>query len=728
MMAVFATIRANPLFAAQAVQIEAQKKSGAAFVDNQTCGVCHVQYVEDWRGSHHEQSMQEANQQSVLGDFNNVSFTDAGLTSRFFQKKGKFFINTQGADGQYADFEVKYTFGVTPLQQYLLALPNGRLQSYTVAWDSKEKRWFDLYPDEKMEPDDPLHWTGRLFTANSSCIECHTTNMVLNYDVKSATYDTTWDGINVNCQSCHGPGDRHLKWATEGGGKEDTNKGLVVDYNGLDSKGEVETCARCHARRYAVSENDGYGHSFYDDFMPALLHEGLYHVDGQVIDEVYVYGSFIQSKMYHKGVSCTNCHDPHTLKLRQQGNPLCVTCHQSNPPAQKFSTLKKKNYNTSEHHFHDANSVGAQCINCHMPKKTFMKVDPRHDHSFPIPRPDLSVNWGTPNACSGCHADQSNEWAAKKMDTWYGKQWRNRPNITRLMSDARARVPRAEIPLSQLIKDLNQPAIVRATALDLLSSYGAKGGGSIISALTDESPLVRAAAVRNLEKLSDSKKLDVLLPLLSDPIRGVRIEVARVMARMPKKRFNQQQWKIFEGVLEEYKIAQMALADHPEGHLNLGNLYTNMGKPKLAEKSYLTAIKIGPRFLPAHNSLANFYYHSKRKKEAEKTFRQALQLMPKQGVLYYSLGLLLTEQQRLDEAIILFAKAAELMPDNHRIYYNYGLLLQKFGKIPQAEKVLLQAYELSTTDQNTLMALISLYREQGALDKALPYIKKLKDI
>jgi len=400
------------------------------FVDNSLCKNCHTKQFNDWMGSHHEQAMKVASQTTVLGDFDNARFTDAGVTSRFFKKEGKFFINTKNADNEYADFEVKYTFGITPLQQYLLAFPKGRLQAFTIAWNTKENRWFSLYPDEKIDPGNSLHWTNRFFTANSSCIECHTTNMSLNYNVKTKTYNSSWDEINVSCQSCHGAGAQHVEWAQAE--KKETDKtvnhakGLQTDYRSLDAREQVDTCARCHSRRYSVSENDNQKDTFLDNFMPELLREGLYHADGQVIEEVYVYGSFIQSKMYHSGVTCLDCHDPHTLKLRQPGNALCVSCHQSKPPTEKFTRLSSKNYDTPEHHFHTKESAGAQCVNCHMPEKTYMQIDPRRDHRFSVPRPDLSVKWATPNVCNSCHADESAQWAVETMNQWYGEAWQNR--------------------------------------------------------------------------------------------------------------------------------------------------------------------------------------------------------------------------------------------------------------------------------------------------------------
>ena len=705
------------------------------FFHNESCAECHPQQFQEWIGSHHEQAMQPANNTTVLGNFNNASFTHFGITSQFFKQGDKFFVNTEGADGKFSDFEVKYTFGITPLQQYLLEFPKGRLQAFTIAWDTVNQHWFNLQSDEKIAHNDPLHWTQRYYTWNSSCAECHSTHLRLDYDLKTNNYKTAWAEINVSCQACHGPGSHHVKWANllkknKANPKQTNsvykNKGLIVNYKTLDSKGKIETCARCHSRRYPISKQDKHSQPFLDDFMPRLLHSGLYHADGQILDEVFVYASFLQAKMYRQGVSCMDCHHPHTLKLRREGNSLCIFCHQINPPKKLFETLPSKNYNTQAHHFHPTNSTGALCVSCHMLVKNYMVIDPRHDHSFPIPRPNLSVKLGTPNACNQCHKDKSPQWAAQVMNKWYGPQSQQISHYAEIFAAGRARQTEAKTSLLKLVNDTNQAVVVRATALDLLRQYGTEEDtGAMIAALTDEAPLVRAMAVQGLENLPTQRKLDILVPLLSDPIRAVRIEAAKALAAVPLTQFDKKSQLVFEATLNEYKEAQMALADHPEGHFNLGKLYTVMGQPKLVEQSYKTAIKKDHRFFPAHNNLANFYYQTGRKKEAEKIFRRALESTTDQGMLYYSLGLLLAEQKRREEAVANLAKAAALMPNHPRVHYNYGLLLQHLGQIPKAKTALLRALQLSATDPSILHAVVIFYMQQHQWEQASTYAKQL---
>lgn len=707
-------------------QLPASPGEGATYVENARCGECHADSMAEWTGSHHDLAMQSATAETVLGDFNNATFTAYGVTTRFFKEDDRFMVNTQGSDGAYADFRVDYTFGVEPLQQYLLAFPNGRYQALTVAWDTQEKRWFHLYPAEEITPDDPLHWTRRHFAWNSACAECHSTDLKLNYDLESDSYSTSWAEMNVSCQACHGPGSAHVAWAAAAA-PEGADPQLVVDYRGMSAAEQVETCAGCHSRRYPISQDDGHGGAYLDNFMPELLREGLYHADGQILDEVYVYGSFLQSKMYGAGVKCTQCHNPHTLKLRQPGNALCTACHQPNPPTAAYPGLQAKAYDATEHHFHEPDSTGAQCVSCHMPAQDYMVVDPRRDHSLRIPRPDLSVQWGTPNACTQCHTEQQAQWAVDVMNGWYGDGWQ-RPHYGEALAGGRLGVPGAVDSLSQWADDPQIPVIVRATALDLLRSYGEPGLESLRSALNADAPLLRAVAVQGMGPLPDGEKLALLAPRLADPVRAVRIEAARELALLPQAVWDTastEQRSAFDSALAEYIAAQRSQPDQPEGHANLGRLYTVLGDLKAAETAYQTAISRDPDFFQAHNNLANLYYQQGRVEEAEVILRQGIAASPEAGVLHYSMALLLAEQQRTDEALHSFARAASLLAQNPRVQYNYGLILQQVGRYTESLTALQRAYELVPYDPEILYALINFHMSAGEWAEALPYAEEL---
>jgi len=455
----------------------------ARYVGGQACASCHSKEFEAWKGSHHDLAMQVADEKTVLGDFANAKFVHAGVRSTFFTRDGKFWVNTDGPDGKLADFEIKYTFGVTPLQQYLIELPGGRLQALGIAWDTRPKpqggqRWFHLYPDRKLAAGDPLHWTGLDQNWNYQCADCHSTNLKKNYHAEEGRFDTKWSEINVSCEACHGPGSNHVAWARKEGDWQrfgGPGKGLselLDERRGvswtLDPKTgtalrsapragvrEIETCARCHSRRGQFSDEFVHGRPLADTHRVALLDEGLYWPDGQMRDEVYNHGSFLQSRMFAQGVTCSDCHEPHSLKQRAPGNGVCAQCHLA------------ARYDAPQHTFHPAGSAGAQCAACHMPTTTYMVVDPRHDHSMRIPRPDLSVTLGTPNACNKCHADKKPEWAAEALRKWYPDPLPGHQKFAEAFAASTAGGTGAMDKLIAVIEDKAQPAIARASTVRL---------------------------------------------------------------------------------------------------------------------------------------------------------------------------------------------------------------------------------------------------------------------
>lgn len=680
-------------------------ETGIAYVDETGCAECHQAEHRAWSGSHHDLAMQRATPETVLGDFGDATFTHRGVTSRFFTRADRFFVNTEGADGQLVDFELKYTFGAEPLQQYLAPFPGGRLQSLTIAWDTRREEWFHLYPDERIAPDDPLHWTGRYQNWNAMCAECHSTNLRKNYDVASDTYRTAWDVVDVGCQACHGPGESHVEWARAGqsgpaGGAPAV--GLVMALDAAGAETEIQACAGCHSHRQRIGHADRHARPFLDDFLPSTLRDGLYFPDGQIRDEVYVWGSFVQSRMYGAGVRCSNCHDPHGLGLSAEGNAVCVQCHRETP-VERFPTLRSKRYDTPAHHFHEPGSAGAQCVSCHMPARTYMEVDERRDHSFRVPRPDLSPAVGSPNACTQCHTEETDAWAAARAAEWWDSP--RTPHFAEVLAAARRGDPAAEGGLGALAGDADQPAIVRATALEHLAQIGRTAPQIAVSAAMDPDPLVRAAAAGTLERVDPQARIAALVPLLDDPVRAVRIAAARALTSLPRAALEARQALRLDAALAEVVDAEMASADLPGAHLNLGILRLRSGDPDAAEADYRTALRLDPGFTPARFNLANLLNLLERNAEAESVLRAGIERTPDEGELHYSLGLLMAEEQRLEEAAVRLRRAADLLPARSRVRYNYGLVLQQLGRLDEAEAALQEANTLDPRDPDVPAAL-----------------------
>ncbi len=715
----------------------------AAYIGANMCAECHQVISNTWEESHHALAMKKAIQSTVLGDFSDTTFTHFGVTSTFSQRDGKFLVKTDGPDGELQEYEIQYTFGGTPLQQYLIEFPGGRYQALGIAWDSRPKeeggqRWFHLYPDEKIPHDDELHWTGPNQNWNYMCAECHSTNLQKNYSLEKNQFETTWTDIDVACEACHGPGSHHVVWAKgEGAGSQthpSTTKGLVFAFPAFNERSwkftagantasqatnasshtEIDACARCHSRRRTINDNYPHGKHLLETHLPSFLEQGLYYEDGQIQDEVYVYGSFLQSKMYHAGVTCGDCHEPHGLKLREAGNALCTRCHRS------------EHFDTQTHHFHKAGSTGGQCVNCHMPEKNYMVIDPRRDHSIRLPQPSLSIKLGTPNACNQCHETQTTQWAADVVKKWYGPPKHDRPHYGEMLAAGRGGESGADLALMKLAEEKSTPGIVRASALSLLRDYPSqKMVQALKVGMKDKDPLVRIGALRALDVLGPSQRYELGSPLINDPVRAVRIEAGRQLAAGPQSQLTSSQQAKLDKAVEEYVQSQLVNAERPSSHLNLGILHAERGKIPQAEEAYQTALRLDASFYPALVNLADLYRVQKRDKEGEPLLRQALNVASHDASVHHALGLLLVRTDQKAEAMPALKRAWEIQSDNPRYGYVYGIALNSAGKSNEAIVVLEETLQHHTNNPQILMILLTIHRDRGNQKDAAQYAKRL---
>ena len=697
--------------------------------------------------------MEVASAESVLGDFEEASFEHLGRRTRFFRRGAEFLVETAGDDGRPAEFEIAYTFGVEPLQQYLIGFPDGRYQALDVAWDSRPsaeggQRWFHLQPDVLYEPGDPLHWTGVAYNWNLMCADCHSTGFAKNYAAATDRYESSFAEIDVACESCHGPGSAHVDWAAglsaqdkmeeaagvAGAGPTSEQMGLVVVFPHVDdaawpvdpdtglahrvperiSQAEIETCGRCHARRTAITADYRFGRPLTDSYRVSLLDRGLYHDDGQILAEVYVYGSFLQSRMYQQGVSCSDCHEPHSLQLYNQGNALCNRCHLA------------ERFDAADHHHHEVGSPAAACVSCHMPATTYMVVDPRRVHSFRVPRPDVSVRFDTPNACGACHVPEGASWAAAAIAEWFGE---DRPtSYVELLASGRSTAVGAEADLRTLAGDSDAPGIARATALAALPMTSQVSITAVAEALGDENPLVRMGALVGLEAADPITVMRLALRLVGDPNRSVRLEAARLMATIPAQQVPPPQRADVEEAIAEYRAAQNVHAERAQSHLNLGWLAMQQGDLSSAEQEYTTALELEPYFVPSFINLADLYRLTGRDVEGEALLRRALEVAPEIGDVHYALGLLLVRLDRLDEAMEQLRRATELAPEQPHYVYVHAVAVQTAGDAAAAVVLLDEALVRYPTNRELLFGAAAFSRDLGDQDRAIGYARRLVDL
>ena len=617
----------------------AQTGNVAAYVGSESCTECHSEAAAAWKGSHHQLAWTLPGPDTVMGDFDGTSFDHDGSSTEFSKVDGEYRMTITERDGSVTTYPVHSVAGIEPLQQYLLETENGRLQSNDIVWDTEKKEWYSLYPDQDLPIGDGLHWGGPYKTWNARCAECHATGYQRNFGQRTRQYASTQAEMGVGCEACHGPGSAHLDWAA---GRAVASSSVDLNELGLTisltpetgAEVQIQQCAGCHSRRETFGGgNPMPGTAFHDAYNLSPLRPGLYHNDGQILDEVYVYGSFLQSKMYAKGVTCTNCHDPHSAGFKVEGNGLCTQCH-SLAGNSEFPTLIKADYDSPSHHFHSQGSAGSQCKNCHMPEKAYMGIDLRSDHSFRIPRPDLGAETDSPDTCTSCHDDQSQDWAADRIAQWYPDSKNRGWHYGQTIAKAQKYPEAARPDLVDLATDTTQAGIVRATALFLMQG---QADGELAEAtkeiLADPNPLVRALASPIQRGADEQIRLSRLLPLLSDPVRSVRLAAVKEMLGISPEILSPSQRAVVNEAMVEWRTSLLNKLDFPETHLVMGGMALTMRNFDAAVGAFQQVVELDPQRIEAWRILVRLTDALQGPKAARQVLKQAMARVPGDPVL-----------------------------------------------------------------------------------------------
>ncbi|MEJ6742162.1 MAG: multiheme c-type cytochrome [Emcibacteraceae bacterium] len=627
--------------------------------DNPNCASCHIDQWSDWEGSHHAKSMQVPNEENILGDFDDKEVIIDGHVSHFYKNGDEFWVRTE--DNEH---KIEFAFGIDPLQQYLIAMEDGKFQTLPLSWDSRPvevggQRWFHIYGEDYIQPNDRLHWQQPLQNWNGMCADCHSSGLKRDFDPQNNSFNTSWDEINVGCVSCHGVNNDVMGTKSRSDAWVFTENSYSATWAGLKpDQSEIEVCAGCHSRREPLTDGFGATDRYLDAFLPTSILTPEYFSDGQIKDEDYVWGSFLQSKMYAEGVICSDCHDPHSLKIKVDGNNMCTTCHQAS------------HFDNITHHKHADLSTGSECVSCHMPARTYMGVDDRRDHSFRIPRPDLNHVSNSPDACTNCHEDKEPEWAANQIEDWFGAT--RSPHYGIAMNLASLGTPEGEWKLDEILKDETVPEIIRGSGHELLSNYpNFNSYNTISTGLKSNEALVRLGAVKASSFIPIKEREKILLPLLNDEFRAIRTEVVRALSDMDQELVSQIFKDPYKKAKDEFLIAQKQASWRGEGPYNLGLFFGAQNEVILTESLYLQSIKIDPYFTASYINLADHYRGIGNEKSTLKTLDRGLALMPENADLNFSKGLSLIRQSRGKEALYHLEKAAKVAPENTRYTYIY---------------------------------------------------------
>jgi tetratricopeptide (TPR) repeat protein len=361
-----------------------------------------------------------------------------------------------------------------------------------------------------------------------------------------------------------------------------------------------------------------------------------------------------------------------------------------------------------------------------MPTTTYMVVDPRHDHSLRVPRPDLSVALGVPNACNACHREADAKWAAEAVRRWYGRDATGFQAFAQTFRDAELGRPRSGDALAALAADTSQPAIARASALARLEGRAEPAAAAAaLAGARDANPLVRLAAASLADSFPLQERVAVAGPLLNDPLRAVRIEAARAVVVVPESQLTAAQRTALARAVDEYVTTQRYNADRPEARTNLGSFYARLGRFDEAQAEFQAAIALDRRFVPAYVNAADAYREQAREDDAVRMLRAGLAVAPGDAALHHALGLAHARLKQTGPALQELARAAQLAPDNARYAYVYGVALHSFGRAPEAIRTLERAAGRWPGNREILVALASLQRDAGQREAARKTVEAL---
>lgn len=664
---------------------EVSIQSQGAYTGTQSCRECHEKFYQLWAPSHHGKAMQDYSDAFAATNLTPqpapLVIKEASYQAQIGPGQGWVLEKTDQGQKRY---QIKHALGGKNIFYFLTPMDKGRLQTLPVAYDINKKAWFDTAKSGiRHAGDQPVDWRDSTYTFNTSCHGCHVSQYSLNYNPKTGAYRTTWKEPGINCETCHGPGEAHVKVCQEAP-KGTIPKDLKISRGGRDFTPDQNnaTCSTCHAKAIPLTQSFMPGDNFWDHYDLALFEHGDYYPDGRDLGENYTFTSALMSPCVIAGkLGCTHCHTS-SGRFRQKKDPnqACLPCH-----AERVK-------NAPAHTRHQAGTPGNQCISCHMPMTNFAGMD-RSDHSMLPPTPAATIQFKSPNACNLCHQDKDAAWADAQVRAWHKHDYQA-PVLYRagLIQAARQRDwSRLPDMLAYLISQ-KRDEIFASSLIRLLAACPQESKWpAILQATRDPSPLVRSSALASLAAWPTPQSARVLFASLQDPRRLVRIRAAQGLAGYPLRALTPQQASVLQAATQELLASLMARPDTWHAHYNVGNYYLERGMPRQAVHSFQDALKLAPQAVVLRVNLAMAYARTGDKTQAAQQLKQALDLEPDNATAHFNLGLLEAEQSRPKEAEKHLRAALKSDPQMAQAAYNLSLLLSR-EQPQEASRLCRQAY------------------------------------
>lgn len=642
------------------------------YAGSQSCRECHGKFYELWSSSHHGLAMQPFTAELARTKLTAPTESVAIKPYRYRADPAAAAVHEEGPDGR-KKYAIEHTLGGKNVFYFLTPLERGRLQVLPLAYDVNRKEWFDTAGSALRHfanaPDTPLHWKDPAYTFNTSCFNCHVSQLTKNFDPKSDSYQTKWGEPGINCETCHGPSAEHVRLARNLKPGEPMKDPKLIVTGALTPAQRNAMCGACHAKLAPLTSNFTPGDRFFDHFAMTTLEDRDFHPDGRDLGENFTMTTWGLSRCAQAGkLDCVHCHTSSGRYKFRTGDPnaACLPCH-----AERVKTV-------AQHSHHAADSKGSQCIACHMPMTEFARMR-RSDHSMRPPTPATTIAHKSPNACNLCHGEETPSWADKYVREWHKDDYQA-PILRRAgMVDAARKGDWSK--LGEIVKYLSSPdreEIWAASLLRLLRGCPEETKWpAVLACLTDKSPLVRSAAVETMGDQPRPPFVPALLGATRDDFRLVRVQAAAALASLPRESLSAADRTAVEAATSEYLASLRCRPDDYASRYNLGNFYLGRGEVKTAIEEFDASLHLQPQNVAPFANRALAYAALGQNDKAEQSLRGALALEPGNPAVNLNLGMLLAELGRTADAEQAFRTAFKSDPRSAAAAFNLGVMLSK---------------------------------------------------